>query len=46
MTEMIMDVIERAKSFQIFKWHYRSLEMYNPYRLASCGYECVSLNTL
>jgi len=39
-------MVERAKTFQIFKWHYRSNDELNPYLLSSQGYECVDLNTL
>lgn len=39
-------MVQRAKTFQIFKWHFRSNVEFNPYLLASQGYECVGLNTL
>lgn len=41
-----MEIIERAKSYQVFKWHYHNPNIFNPYKLASQGYECTTLNIL
>jgi hypothetical protein len=46
MAELILDIINRARTFSIANWNYRSLDAYNPYALASVGYECTALNIL
>lgn len=46
MAELLSEIINRAKSFKIFKWHYHPEPELNPYTLSSQGYECTELNTL
>ena len=46
MCDILFEKLERVRSFQILKWRYFDASLLNPYRLASCGYRCVELNTV
>ena len=46
MTELLVELFERVCTFKLDKWHLRLDPAFNPYILASTGYQCSETDTV
>lgn len=43
---LLIEIIERVKTYEIARWGYHDPDIFSPYKLASRGYECSGINKL